>query len=359
MGYDKEKVLELKSRNLTVFEEVYEIRMGISMRCTRKCSFCGTSKEPQEDMSQETFTKIVESSTERLRRITLSSYGEAIIHPKVCDYIKQFREKRPKLQISIITNTDYFRIKGFDLLFDLYKSGLNMIHADLYDDKQKEWFLNQLKIHRYVLEKEKIRVVDFYAVHDNVWRYRGVKDRLLFYATETGGLGSGGTRMTRKFHTWAGNLKKKEWVSKLKTLPYPIKAVCTEPLKYMTITSGGDVCMCCRDGGVSGVVGNVKEQGINEIWQSDKMQIARRVLCNGRRDLMLPCILCNAKSFRFGLYPYWGREDYDLEYMKKSIKEISRLNKKEPIYQNILDYLDNGWVPGEIMTEVLKKFEVI
>lgn len=350
--YDKELVQTLKKRNLTVYEEVYEIRMGVTMRCTRNCNFCGTTQKSQEDMTQETFSNIVNSATNRLRRITLSSYGEAIVHPKICDYVSQLRERFPKLQISIITNTDYFKVKGFKLLLELFKSGLSNIHADLYDEKQKEWFLDQVKMHKENLKKENIEVIDFYKVHDNVWSYKPNKKRL-FFAKEMEGLGGGGKRMTRKFHTWAGNLSYKEWPKKLLETEFPIKAVCTEPLKYMTISSGGDVCMCCRDGALSGVVGNVNENGINEIWHSDKMQIARYVLSLGRRDLMLPCILCNAKSFRFGLYPYWGRKDYSLEEKKEAIKSISKVRKEEPIYQNIKEYIKSGWIPGEIMSEVL------
>lgn len=353
--YDKELVARLKSKNLTVYEEVYEIRMGISMKCTRNCSFCGISRKPTEDMTQATLDSIIQSATPRLRKLCMSVYGESIMHPEVADYMYQLRKAFPKLQISTITNTDYFRKRGFKLLLEMFDSGLNYVIADLYDEKQDEWFFDALRSNEEELRKREIEIKDFYTAGENIWGYHGTGKKKIFIVRDKDGPGSGGSVSTRAFHTYGGNLDMKHWPEKVKNIKFPMKAVCAEPLKYLTITSDGGVFMCCRDGGLSGRVGNVNEHGINDIWQGDTMQIARYVLATGRRDLMIPCILCNARTFRSGLYPYWGRQDYSREELVSALRSLSYIEKSQPIYSNLMKYMETGWEPTEIIAEVLRE----
>jgi radical SAM protein with 4Fe4S-binding SPASM domain len=352
--YNKKLVSDLKKRNLTVYEEVYEIRMGVSMKCTRDCTFCGISRKPTEDMTIKTLQNILDSATDRLRKVCLSVYGESIMHPNIVEFIDKMKTKFPKLQISTITNTDYFRKKGIKLLLEMYDLGLNYTIADLYDDAQEEWFLNSLRKNYTKFVEKNIEIVDFYVDSENIWSYHGPHRKKLFVVRDKNGPGTGGKVATRVFHTYGGNLDISQWPEKIKALDFPLKKVCAEPLKYLTITADGGVYMCCRDGGLTGEIGNVNQQGINEIWQGDKMQIARKVLIEGHRDLISPCVLCNARTFRTGIYPYWGHKDYNTEEIKKVLLNLSKLNKEETLYKNLMYYKnEKGWKPSLILKEAL------
>jgi radical SAM protein with 4Fe4S-binding SPASM domain len=176
----------------------------------------------------------------------------------------------------------------------------------------------------------------------------------VYIVRDKNGPGTGGSKTTRSFHTYGGNLDKKYWPEYVKALQFPLTSVCAEPLKYLTISASGEAYMCCRDGGLSGKIGSVNEQGINDIWHSDKLQIARQILKQGRRDLIIPCILCNSRTFRHGLYPYWGKE-YSKGEIERALYSLSYLDKKEPVYSNIMDLVDSGWKPGEIIQKVLEE----
>lgn len=352
--YDEELVQRLKKRNLTVYEEVYEIRMGISMKCTRNCSFCGISRKPTEDMTQATLDSIIQSATPRLKKLCMSVYGESIMHPEVVNYVYQLRQAFPKVQLSTITNTDYFKKRGFKLLLDMFDAGLNFVIADLYDEAQDHFFFEELRSNAEELKKRDVGIVDFYTAGENIWSYHGPSKKKIFIVRDKDGPGSGGSTSTRSFHTYGGNLDMKHWPEKVKNIKFPMNAVCAEPLKYLTVTSDGGVYMCCRDGGLSGKVGNVNDSGINDIWQGDKMQMARYVLANGRRDLMIPCILCNARTFRSGLYPYWGRQDYTNEELIETLKSLSYIEKSQPIYSNLMKLKEKGWEPTSIIKEILE-----
>ena len=69
---------------------------------------------------------------------------------------------------------------------------------------------------------------------------------------------------------------------------------------------------------------------------------------------MIPCILCNARTFRTGLYPYWGRQDYSNDEIVNALKSLSYIEKSQPIYSNLMKHLETGWEPTEIIKDILE-----
>ncbi len=65
----------------------------------------------------------------------------------------------------------------------------------------------------------------------------------------------------------------------------------------------GKVAICCNDWRGKYKIGNVNTDGLWKIWQHPRMNAARRMLYHGRRDLLSPCDVCDAKSYRVGLLP--------------------------------------------------------
>lgn len=80
-------------------------------------------------------------------------------------------------------------------------------------------------------------------------------------------------------------------------------ARCAKPFREIAIRWDGNVALCCNSWDGAFKVGNVMTDGLEAIWQSERMQAARKVLYNGRRDLIPICDGCTAKSYRVGLLP--------------------------------------------------------
>jgi MoaA/NifB/PqqE/SkfB family radical SAM enzyme len=75
---------------------------------------------------------------------------------------------------------------------------------------------------------------------------------------------------------------------------------CLKVLDEMFFYSDGDATICCWDVHGRAVIGNVNEQSVQEIWEGYAAASVRRVLDDGRRDLLQLCSRCNAyKDYDF------------------------------------------------------------
>ena len=63
----------------------------------------------------------------------------------------------------------------------------------------------------------------------------------------------------------------------LKRSPIPEKFHCSEPFKRLTLRSNGDTLPCCSFYAVDLVIGNWKENSLEEIWNNDKMKELREI----------------------------------------------------------------------------------
>lgn len=332
--YDKELVKNLKNRNLTVFEEVHSIKFEPHYGCNRNCTYCGMSRVSKGKMTKETFINTLKGVTSKVKKMSFSLHGEPTLNENLWEFCSIIREKYPKVQTSIISNTDIFRKIGFKELINLYESGVTQIHADLYSKNHGEWFFQELIKNKNYFIDNNIPVYDYYKDRINTFSYKGPNKRFLVITKDYEDLNQENI-CTRDMHTWGGNLDLKKWP--INMINFPMKRTCTEPLKYATVRWNGDVTLCCRDGGRSLNLGNVNEKSLTDIWQGDNFQVVRFLCKIPNRKYVLPCILCNYRSFRDGLYPYWGRE-YSKEEILKVLNIISPISYKEPLYENLIEF---------------------
>jgi radical SAM protein with 4Fe4S-binding SPASM domain len=69
---------------------------------------------------------------------------------------------------------------------------------------------------------------------------------------------------------------------------------CLKVLDELFVYADGNVTMCCWDVHERAVIGNVREQTIEEIWNGYAVTQLRNLLDDGRRDLIHLCSRCNA-----------------------------------------------------------------
>lgn len=335
--YDKEKVLELKRRNLTIFEEVYQIRLEIVMGCNLNCEFCGRTRVERNYMSKDTFFKTFEGATKRLKRIELTGQGEPTLHPDLPVFVSYLRTRFIDSQILVYTNCEkYKKDHDFKPILNLFKQGLNLLQVDAYNQETWTWIQWNVLTYAKELEELGVKVFDFYKDQVNPWAFKGIDNKMLIIADETKGFNYY-AQTTRNAHTFGGNLSYDQWekYTGTKIKDYPMSKPCAEPLKYMTIGWNGDVYLCCTDGAKAIVIDNIHDKNINEIWQSEDFQKLRLALKVKRRDLIPCCVLCNVNSVRSGLYGYWGNK-YSLSEIIDGIYNCTvPVSAKEPLINNL------------------------
>lgn len=71
------------------------------------------------------------------------------------------------------------------------------------------------------------------------------------------------------------------------------RVICFYPWQVICVLADGAVVKCCGDFNLKDVVGNVKENTLEEIWQGDRYMDYRRNLLQGRIDLVPLCDQCD------------------------------------------------------------------
>jgi radical SAM protein with 4Fe4S-binding SPASM domain len=67
---------------------------------------------------------------------------------------------------------------------------------------------------------------------------------------------------------------------------------CSGPFKYKFIAANGDVTVCCLDTEKELVIGNIKEQSLEEIWDSPKAHELRMAHIKGDLGRYPVCQRC-------------------------------------------------------------------
>lgn len=347
--YNKERVQELKKRKLLVFEDIHHVKFEVHRGCNMSCGFCGISPYDATAMNRDTFMNIVEPLNENFKVAYISGHGEPTLNKDLIFFIETLRTRFPKQQINLISNMAVFRKQnqeGFKEILELFKAGLSQMQVDLYNEGTLQWFKDSVSTYKENLNALGIRLVSCYDTEVGAFSYKGGKKREIVYVTDNTGLNSQNSPV-RKFHNWAGNLEESKWRATTSMDSLPLQRSCSEPFKYAYVFANGDVTLCCRNGSRSLSYGNVNERSIVDIWRGMEAQVTRYLVKNGNRNMLLPCFLCNYKSFRDGLYPYWGI-DFSKEEVLFALEKIHSLDKREVLYQNLLKYQEIKELPEHI-----------
>ncbi|MFC1828293.1 radical SAM/SPASM domain-containing protein [Thermodesulfobacteriota bacterium] len=116
----------------------------ITNRCNLKCIMCRRTiaNENKErkfdsnlDMDYALFQKLIDETGDKVPALHITSFGEPLIHPRLCDMIKYARDKG---MIDVFFNTNAVFLKG-DLAENLIRSGLTRLLIS-FDSPVKETY---------------------------------------------------------------------------------------------------------------------------------------------------------------------------------------------------------------------------
>lgn len=322
---------EAKFKKLLAFSEPKTIRLDPTNLCNRKCSFCGhphLSKKKEEFISLDLIEKISKESSTFLKRLIIGFNNEPLLHPKILEIISIFRKDNLNLSICMISNADKIISKNISI-YDLFKRGLNLIHVDIYDENSLNYWDKDLKN----LKENGISLKDYYKTN-YMYSIKGSKDKIILFCKAIDFAKE--KVKVRNWHTYGGTIPISHWRN---NFSYPLEKQCTDPLKFLNIDSDGNVPICCRDMSKSTSIGNVNNQSIKEIWQSENNKVIQYILKNKKRGLISCCYFCNTISHRVGLYPYVGKIFNSLE-IKNLLNKIVNITKQQKY--NFEEYKDGN-----------------
>jgi radical SAM protein with 4Fe4S-binding SPASM domain len=273
----------------------FAVQLELTEGCTLACEFCGVNGIREKSggfkfMSRGDALEIAEGLRAAIRedgwnpRIEFAMHGEPSMHPQVVDMVGIFREAfGPKISMVMFSNGSGF-VKDPSLMDRVLDAGINTIGLDAYEHvnivpRLMAAYQGSTPVYQYPQQPE-------HNLHSG--RRIGRRDIVVIQDISQAETGNHST-----LNTHCGGGMKPEGVT---------VARCAKPFRELAIRWDGNVALCCNDFRGIYKVGNIMHQRVNDLWNFEAFQAARRRLMQKDRNFG-PCQYCNAKSMRVGLLP--------------------------------------------------------
>ena len=251
-----------------VNETLKRITVNPTEMCSRKCPFCprhDSSVYPNRKLHMSIITARKMSVDMRDIKFTgefyVTGFGEPLLHPDIGRIFEIVTSINKVKAAVIVTNGDFLTTTTVKRLRD---SGVTKIVVSMYDGShQKDKFK---------------RVIGDVLPYDLRERYYSIGSEKN-YGIE--------------------NINNRSGLVKSRQIEKQYNEVCYLPFNKCQIDWNGDVLLCDQDWGRNGMIGNIHETSIEEVWMSDEMKRYRQNLINSNRSLS-PCSKCDVNGKVYG-----------------------------------------------------------
>ncbi len=268
--------------------------------CDAACVFCPypTMKRSKGTMSMEMFKKIIDEAATLplIDHITFTGLGESLLDKHLVERIRYTRSILPNVRIDMFTNGSQLTEEKIDELFDaklsvLYVSlnGTNARkrkeimypHKPGYDDYDQVCAMIDYAVAKYkreggtVVMAKAIVSKDLFEIGDQekfIERWNGIWEQ-------------GGNAFMHLEGNWAGAVWKARTTQ---TTP------CSRALGMIMVLWDGRVSACCFDGEGEEILGDLKTQGLREMYNAPRATDFRLAHHEGRREEIPLCAGCTA-----------------------------------------------------------------
>jgi len=269
-----------------------KIQIETTIHCNGKCTFC-----PQKDVTRE--PAFMEEKL--IHKIIDETRGQGIIYrpfllnepfcdkrlPDVIRYIKQDKSAVVELNSNGGVVTDAFGKAVIEAGLDVIRFSLDAFSPEVYDKSGRG--------DRY--EKVKENIIRFIENKNRINPALQVSVRMIDMDIN---------KHEQKPYTefWAQYaddvnivpLYDYPWTVQDSYLPLPCPKIRDEMFFYVD----GRAVLCCWDYAARGVIGNIRENSVSEIWNGEINQKYRALLNEGKRGEITLCSRCDA----FGGYNF-------------------------------------------------------
>jgi len=288
-----------------VQEAPFCIQVEMTEGCNLGCSFCGLQHirdngangpdDKHGKASAMKFLTLENAETIAMRiaeakwspRIEFAMHGEPTMNPDFIEIVRVFRKHLPKASLNLTSNGGgLLKNQGYSSNINaLMEAGLNILSLDNYDgirivDKILQGYNGPYPVRKYPQDldanphrRRKPNEHDVVVIQDIEAATKGNHSTLSNHA---GGSFPPNNKMDGKR--------------------------CAKPFRELSVRWNGKVAMCCNDWPGRYKIGDLLTTTIQELWQGEAFDAARRALYHGQRTFE-PCKGCDHVSYRPGLLP--------------------------------------------------------
>ncbi|MCD4751847.1 MAG: radical SAM protein [Anaerolineaceae bacterium] len=260
--------------------------------CNLNCITCGQSESPRPKgfMKMDLFKKIVDDAAELgIKRIQLYLLGEPMMHPKIIDMIRYIKtkdigfhlttngtlltkEKSEEILSSGVTSADYLTVSILGFTKEVHEKVMRGVnHEQIVEDLL--YFVEarkRLKVNGPVVETV------FYSIKENEHE---VQPWLDYWGKIVDHANFGGKAIEAFID---------------QSLPTTLRTrTCSILWERMAVYWNGDVSICGEDMDGELIVGNLREQSIQEVWLGEKLTHLKQLHKEGKFDQISICKYCD------------------------------------------------------------------
>jgi len=215
-------------------------------------------------------------------RVELYIYNEPMRDDRLLDLIGLVRRNVPRACIMINTNGDY--ISSHRDIEKLFAAGLNQLGINVYSSESR-----YIKLQEFLSSCEDVTSA---SIYQNIGPKRMAADIVpKFNITKCNHELPGVSHISNR----AGNIG-----SFVPPLSSPKQKVCTRPFRFFNIDWRGNAMLCCNDYANDAYIGSILDATVEQLWNSDIMNVYRLKLQNGDRRIPVCCVC----DFAGGYYPH-------------------------------------------------------
>lgn len=288
--------------------------------CNLACIMCPRTKSERGVgmMDFALFTKIIDEIAAEVNapKISFHKDGEPLIHPDIFKMVSYARKKIPQSTLRFSTNGLLLTPKKIEKLFEVGLDSMTIsmdgVNKSTYEkirvrgnfDKLKENVDNLIaykKRHKFATPKICVQTIEMNETADEIDAFRKQwKNRA-------------DSVVIKPLLNWSGQISKGER-GENKNHRYPCLSLWVNP----AISWNGDVSICCtyidRRKDDPGVIGNVREKSLKEIWQGERMSKIRLAHLQNDYDKAPFCTKCQDWQYGIKSINVWS-EDFKQKMM--------------------------------------------
>lgn len=269
------------------------IELQFHNKCNSNCLICPykNMNYSYEKMTDELFEKILnEIDEKKLKRIIPYLNNEPFLDSNFIDKVKMLRNKFKKIEIEISSNVSMIKEEDIIKMCDLNITELRLSVFGY----EKSTYNRMMPCLNYEKTFEKLKMISNIMKNTNTIISIVMIDNDEINEQEFINMENMCNELEFKFERW-GFLDRSDNVTyKSNNIYNEDVSYCEQnrPLERMHILSDGRVIFCCQDWSHSLVVGNVNNNTISEVWNSDIYNNARNSLYDKEKDSPMICKKC-------------------------------------------------------------------
>lgn len=250
--------------------------------CNLDCAMCPRQamKRRVGFMDAVLFKKIISQIKDYNHAVWLHLFGESLFHPQIGEFIDYCAENGIKAKLST-NGTVLTKEKSSILLnskLDTIILSIDAVTREKYQkirvkgdfDATRENITNFLKLKKELKKTKPFTITQVIKMNET-------EDEISMFKKEWGNTSD--AVIVKNFCTWASQIKEIKGMAKdghLYHVPRNKRYPCLALWNYVVVMWNGDVVPCCRDYDGKMVLGNLNQESLEDVWNSEKMQKLRK-----------------------------------------------------------------------------------